>query len=110
MIHDYQARFTLFEHLQPYLGSKGGQHSLAASRSSRSSSSSQQGGKKSFSWTMCLKTGMQVAQNNRREYAQMVKQVLCDFEPSSPFDGRCCGQKQPFLCFEAVFRAIVLKS
>ena len=50
-----------------------------------------------------LKTGIQVAQNDRGAKAHHHKQVSLHFEPSSPFYGRFSVQKRLFL---AVFRTI----
>ena len=51
--------------------------------------------------TLWLKIGIQVAQNDREAHAHHGKQVLCRFEPSSPFYGRFSVQKWPFLgCFQ----------
>ena len=48
-----------------------------------------------------LKTGIQVAQNDRGADAHHHKQVSLRFEPSSPFYGRFSVQKWPFLgCFQ----------
>ena len=44
-----------------------------------------------------LKTGIQVAQNDRGAKAHHHKQVSLHFEPSSPFYGRFGVQKWPFL-------------
>ena len=50
--------------------------------------------------TLWLKTGIQVAQNDREANAHHGKQVLCRFEPSSPSYGRFSVQKWAFLgCF-----------
>ena len=57
-----------------------------------------------------LKTGIQVAQNDRGAKAHHHKQVSLHFEPSSPFYGRFSVQKMAvFGLFSAVFRTIVLK-
>ena len=51
--------------------------------------------------TPWLKTGIQVAQNDRGANAHHHKQVSLRFEPSSPFYGRFNVQKWPFLgCFQ----------
>ena len=60
--------------------------------------------------TPWLKTGIQVAQNDRGAKAHHHKQVSCHFEPSSAFYGRFGVQKWPFSgCFRVFFRTIVLK-
>ena len=60
--------------------------------------------------TPWLKTGIQVAQNDRGANAHHHKQVSLHFEPSSPFYGRFSVQKMAvFRLFSAVFRTIVLK-
>ena len=52
-----------------------------------------------------LKTGIQVAQNDREVKAHHHKQVSLHFEPSSPFYGRFDVQKWPFLgCFRLFSR------
>ena len=62
---------------------QGEQHILAAARSSSSgrqeqqAASSKQVGQKCFFASPCLKTGTQVAQNDRRVNAHHHKQVLC---------------------------------
>ena len=87
-----------FRGFTPPLGAKAEQHVLA----SRSSSQRQQatGAQKVFATTPRLKTGIQVAQNDRGANAHHHKQVLLHFEPSSPFYGRFSVQKWPFLgCF-----------
>ena len=51
--------------------------------------------------TPCLKTGIQVAQNDRGGNVYHHKRVLCCFGPSSPFYGRFSVQKWPFWgCFQ----------
>ena len=88
------------EVLQPYLGSQGEQHILAAT-SRKQQQQQQAGGEKVLLWTLCLKSGMQVAQNNRRANAHHHNEVLSYFEPSSLFYGRFSCQKWPFLgCFQ----------
>ena len=65
------------------------------------------GPENSQQWLVCpvgdppwLKTGIQVAQNDRGAKAHDGKQVLCRFEPSSPLYGRFSVQSWPFLsCF-----------
>ena len=57
--------------------------------------------------TPWLKTGIQVAQNDRGAKAHHHKQVSLHFELHSPFYGRFSVQKWPFW---AVFRTIVLKT
>ena len=48
-----------------------------------------------------LKTGIQVAQNDRGANAHHLKQVSLHFEPSSLFYGRFSVQKWPFFgCFQ----------
>ena len=68
------------------------------------------GGSKVLATAPWLKTGIQVAQNDRGAKAHHHKQVSLHFEPFSLFYGRFSVQKRPFLgLFSAVFRTIVLK-
>ena len=75
------------EVLQPHLGSEGEQHILASSAQAATSRRA-----KVFLWTWCLKTGMQVAQNDCRANVHLERQVFRYFQPSSPFYGRSSGQ------------------
>ena len=84
------------EVLHHLLGSKDKQHILAAA-SKRAAA----GGPKFLATAPWLKTGLQVAQNDRGAKAHHHKQVLLHFEPSSPIYGRLSVQKWPFLgCFQ----------
>ena len=72
------------------------QHILAANSSSKQQADTQ----KLFCVTLWLKTGIQVAQNDRGAIAHRLHQILCHFEPSSPFYSRFSVQKWSFLgCF-----------
>ena len=66
------------------------------------------GGPKVLATRPWRKTAIQVAQTDRGAKAHHHKQVLCPFEPSSPFYGRFSVQKNGR--FGAVFRTIVLKT
>ena len=69
--------------------------------STSSSSSKQAGNSKVLATTPWVKTGNQVAQNDRGANAHHHKQVLLHFELSSPFYGQFSVQKWPFLgCFQ----------
>ena len=54
------------------------------------------GAQKAFATTPWLKTGIQVAQNDRGAKAHHHKQVSLRFKPSSSFYGRFSVQKWPF--------------
>ena len=68
------------------------------------------GGKKVLATTPWLKTGIQVAQNDRRAKEHHHKQILCHFKPCSSFYGRFSVPKMAvFGLFSAVFWTIVPK-
>ena len=88
------------EVLHHLLGAKGEQHVLAAASSKQQQQQQQAEGRKVLVITAWLKTGIQVAQNDRRAKAHHHKPVSLHFEPSSPFYGRFSVQKWVFLgCF-----------
>ena len=120
------------EVLQPYVGSEGEQHILAAASSKQQAASSKQQAASSKQQAASSKqqaaSSKQQAASSKQQAAskQAVKksvfpqdgsklahhhnQVLCYFEPSRSCYGRFSVQKWPFsACFEAVFRTIVLK-
>ena len=65
------------------------------------------GGEKVLATTLWLKTGIQVAQNDRGANTHHHKDVSCRFETSSTFYGRFSVQKWPF---SGSFEDIVLKT
>ena len=81
------------EVLHHFLGAKGEQHILAPASSKQQAAT---GDPKVLAMTPWLKTGIQVAQNNRGANTHHHKQVSCRFEPSSPFYGRFNVQKWLF--------------
>ena len=68
-----------------------------ATASSKQQQQAAAGAPKVLATTPWLKTGIQVAQNDRGAKAHHHKQGLCRFEPSIPFYGRFSLQKWPFL-------------
>ena len=86
------------EVLHHLLGAKDEQHVLAATAAAASSSKQQQAeGPKVLVATPWLKTGIQVAQNDRGANAHHHKQLSLRFEQSSLFYGQVTVQKWPFL-------------
>ena len=94
--------------LHHLLGAKDELHFLASSKQQQAAAAE---GPKVLVTTAWLKTGIQVAQNDRGAQVHHHKQFSLRFEPSSPFYGRFSVQKKAvFGLFLAIFRTIVLKT